>query len=349
MNYSNPQAIEQAFTDVLKDAALAKQLAAQAKPAVWLETTAVDDEAEIALGSTKLGGSPDLPADVAWPERAAYADQNKRVQSHVEDSKAPNSRWRWATPEQAQSFRDEALQHIERLQNPFPLNFLGQINFAEVWATGAADEDFPQTGVLSVFYDLVEQPWGYDPADAAALQLIYSPEPAALARREAPQILKDLPEHWQLSPVACTLNTCCTPLPMETAQWDSLGLTLTDQQGDRFVEWWLDEAENGASNEGEDSGCHRIGGWPTPVQGDMQTECALVAAGHYCGSGDAYTRPALQEVRDTATQWLLLMQIGTDEKAGMGWGDDGQLYLWIRRDDLRAQRFDQARLVLQCY
>ena len=45
MNYSNPQAIEQAFTDVLKDAALAKQLAAQAKPAVWLETTAVDDEA----------------------------------------------------------------------------------------------------------------------------------------------------------------------------------------------------------------------------------------------------------------------------------------------------------------
>ena len=58
---------------------------------------------------------------------------------------------------------------------------------------------------------------------------------------------------------------------------------------------------------------------------------------------------ALQEVRDTATQWLLLMQIGTDEKAGMGWGDDGQLYLWIRRDDLRAQRFDQARLVLQCY
>jgi uncharacterized protein YwqG len=32
----------------------------------------------------------------------------------------------------------------------------------------------------------------------------------------------------------------------------------------------------------------------------------------------------------------------------MGWGDEGQLYLWMRRDDLRARRFDRARLVLQC-
>ena len=44
-----------------------------------------------------------------------------------------------------------------------------------------------------------------------------------------------------------------------------------------------------------------------------------------------------------------LLQLGTDEKLGMNWGDNGQLYLWIRRDDLRARRFDKAWLVLQCH
>ena len=123
-----------------------------------------------------------------------------------------------------------------------------------------------------------------------------------------------------------------------------------DREGDLVaqpLEW--DEAENGASNDGEDACCHRISGWPTPVQGDMQTECALVAAGHYCGSGQSYQDPALQSVRDSAGDWLLLLQLGTDEKLGMNWGDDGQLYIWIRREDLRARRFDQARLVLQCH
>ncbi|MPM83653.1 hypothetical protein SDC9_130722 [bioreactor metagenome] len=80
----------------------------------------------------------------------------------------------------------------------------------------------------------------------------------------------------------------------------------------------------------------------------MQTECALVAAGYYCGNGDAYADDATLAVRNTATQWLLLLQIGSDEKGGMGWGDGGQVYLWMRRDDLRARRFDRVRLVLQC-
>jgi uncharacterized protein YwqG len=349
MNYASPQEIESALQAVLQDTDIARQLAVQARPAVWLETEAARDESTITTGSTKLGGSPDLPADMAWPQRDRYPDHHKRVQSYKEDSVAPDSRWRWAKPEQAQQFREEALQHVARLENPFPLNFLAQINFADIRAAGAVDEDFPHSGVLSVFFDLVEQPWGYDPADACALALRFHEDAATLTRRVLPEALQKLSTDWQTPAMACQLRSCCTPLPRETAQWNSLGLELSEEQDDDFIEWWFDEAENGASSDGEDACCHRVGGWPTPVQGDMQTECALVAAGHYCGNSKAYQDPALQAVRDTAGEWLLLLQLGSDEKMGMSWGDNGQLYLWIRRDDLRARRFDKAWLVLQCH
>ena len=154
MNYCSEQEIAQAIEPVLEDAELARQLAAQSRPAVWLQTQLVEGEDEIPLGATKLGGCPDLPAQTRWPERGPYPDTHQRVESHRADSVAPNSRWRWAKPEQAQKFRAEALQHVERLLNPFPLHFLAQINFADVWAAGPVDEDMPRSGLLSLFYDL---------------------------------------------------------------------------------------------------------------------------------------------------------------------------------------------------
>ena len=81
----------------------------------------------------------------------------------------------------------------------------------------------------------------------------------------------------------------------------------------------------------------------------MQIECALVSAGHSTGDAKAYRDPAMQSIRNTAPEWLLLAQIGTDEKANMMWGDSGQLYVWIRREELRARNFNKARIILQCY
>jgi uncharacterized protein YwqG len=80
----------------------------------------------------------------------------------------------------------------------------------------------------------------------------------------------------------------------------------------------------------------------------MQSECALVAAGYGCGKWNSDDARA-EAARATADEWLLLAQIGTDRGAGIMWGDDGQLYLWIRRQDLVARRFEKARLILQCY
>jgi uncharacterized protein YwqG len=52
--------------------------------------------------------------------------------------------------------------------------------------------------------------------------------------------------------------------------------------------------------------------------------------------------------KDTAAQLVLLAQIDSDARTGMGWGDGGRLYWLIGRDDLAAGRFDKATFTWQC-
>ena len=328
------------------DHATADPIAAQSRPAVWLETRTVADEADIAPGATKLGGCPDLPQGVEWPIRAAYPNAAKTAQSYRDEAANPVKHWSWATPEDREIFARESLERAQRIETAQPLSFVAQINFAEMWAAGSLDPDFPRQGVLSLFYDLEEMPWGFDPQERVGFAVLFYEGSALLTRRKQPATL---PKNYHLPPMACTAHASMTPLPLPMAQYDALDLPETVSQ-ELWNTWWCSEDEHLiGSCDGKDWCCHRIGGWPTPIQGDMQTECALVHNGHYCGSGETYKDSALAAIRATATDWLLLAQIGTDDKGGMAWGDSGQIYLWIRRDDLIAQRFDQVHLILQCY
>ena len=328
--------------------ASALQLSDQAKPAVWLQTGVVGDECEIAIGATKLGGCPDLPTGSMWPVRPAYPDAAMRAEGHYKIANSTNVELGGAdSPEQCQLLRAQALQRAQNIENPFPLHFLAQINFSDIWAAGPVDEDLPRSGVLSIFYDAVEQPWGYDPQERMGYALRYHDVPVGqLTRLPMPQPLQDLPEDERLTALSCELHACWTPLPPESSDWDKLNLpqTTLDQL---FENDWFYEAQ-GATSDGDAWTCHHVGGWPTPIQGDMQIEAALVSAGMFCGDGSAYQDAKLQAVRDTAPQWLLLAQFGTDEKGGLVWGDLGQVYVWIRRDDLQARRLDNAHLILQC-
>lgn len=323
--------------------ALADQLAAQAKPAVWLETRAVDDETAIAPGATKLGGRPDLPPGVAWPVRAAYSDAAEKAQGYRKVAADPEG-WPWAKPEQRERFRREWQEQAHRVETPQPLGFVAQINFADMWAAGPLDPDFPRRGVLSLFYDLNEMPWGLYSHERIGFAVLFHDADGPLTRLAPPAAL---PEEARLPPLAVTAHACMTPLPLNTAQYGTLGLSeeITGQLGDGWC--WGDSDPFGPSAGGKTMNCHRVGGWPTPIEDDMQTRCALVHGGYR--RGDAYKDPALDPLRATATDWLLLAQIGTDdEKSALSWEDDGQLYLWIRRADLIARRFGQAHLVLQC-
>jgi hypothetical protein len=165
-----------------------------------------------------------------------------------------------------------------------------------------------------------------------------------LTRRDTPDQLDET-----FTPLAAAPHACMTPLPLQTAHYDGLELP-EDLSQQLWDDWWMrDEPYVGPAGGGKGWSCHHIGGWPTPIQDDMQTECALVSAGHDCGGSEALQDSALLPIRASATDWLLLAQIGTDKKGGMSWGDSGQLYLWIRREDLKARRFENAWLILQCY
>jgi len=53
--------------------------------------------------------------------------------------------------------------------------------------------------------------------------------------------------------------------------------------------------------------------------------------------------------RISSTDWRLLLQVDTDNDAGMMWGDTGMLYFWIREQDARARDFSKVWMILQCY
>lgn len=66
-----------------------------------------------------------------------------------------------------------------------------------------------------------------------------------------------------------------------------------------------------------------------------------------CG-GTGPPDPREAGLRAGASEWRLLLQIDSDDNAGMMWGDVGRLYVWIRRDDLKRRDFSRAWVVLQC-
>ncbi len=49
------------------------------------------------------------------------------------------------------------------------------MNFAELADAGTLEEQpsMPQSGILYLFYDMIEQPWGFDPKDAPLFKLAW--------------------------------------------------------------------------------------------------------------------------------------------------------------------------------
>jgi uncharacterized protein YwqG len=93
---------------------------------------------------------------------------------------------------------------------------------------------------------------------------------------------------------------------------------------------------------------HRLLGHPDQIQGDMMLECQLASSGIYVGNSKGYQSDAAQRVRTGANEWRLLLQIDSDERSKMMWGDVGRIYYWVRDADLRARSWERVWLCLQC-
>lgn len=250
-------------------------------------------EQDLPLGSSKLGGAPDLPPHVAWPTRRGR-----------------------------------------------PLSFIGQINLADLAAFPSAD-GLPARGLLSFFYDAYEQPWGFDPEDAGSWRVMYLLQaPSDLQRRHPPRTLTEYTGLF--TPCRLHFYEAVTLPPADSLTL--VGLGLDDEEWDRYHDLLFERMEMHPHET-----MHQILGHPDTIQGDMQVECQLVSHGFNASLRFQDNPHTWHDLAVGAEDWQLLLQLDSDDRAQMMWGDCGRLYFWIRRTDLLGRAFEKSWLMLQCY
>ena len=221
-----------------------------------------------------------------------------------------------------------------------PLGFISQIRCDELLEPDP-EGLLPRTGMFYFFYDLEEQPWGFDPKDRGGASVQYIPDAGTLIPANPPDGL-DL-DKCLLPPFHVVL----TPFP-STPHIGSIAfekLQLKEDECDRYfnLQSAIDERFTDDKNPR-----HQLLGHACNIQGDMQLECQLVTNGLYCGDATGYQSPERKELERGAAEWRLLLQIDSDDDLGVMWGDCGMIYFWIREAAMKAKQFDRAWTILQC-
>ena len=143
-------------------------------------------------------------------------------------------------------------------------------------------------------------------------------------------------ETWY-EPSAISFSDCCTLPSWGSKACEEMG--FSDAEMVAYVDM-LERMQEGP--------CHQLFGYPAQIQGSMQLECQLVSNGLYCGDENGYNDPRRFELEKGVEDWVLLLQLGSDEIAEMMWGDCGRLYFWIRKQDLMKRKFEKTWMILQC-
>ncbi len=220
--------------------------------------------------------------------------------------------------------------------NSAPLAFLCQLDLSEI-PEGFDRQGLPSSGMLYFFYNQEQETWGFDPKDKGSWRVIYAATPMRdRATRAVPEGLQK-GYVYNERPVAFT-QVAIYP-DWQDDRVDSLN--LTDKQADQYIEI--------CSSVFHGDPAHHLFGYPSPVQGnDMELECQLVSHGLYCGDASGYNDPRAKQLEAGIADWILPLQLDSDDDAGMMWGDVGMLYFWIKRSDLQESRFENCWMILQC-
>jgi len=291
------------------------------RSSIRLKTRPVD-ETTLPLGASRIGGAPDLPPEIEWPE------------------------WKGK-----------------------PLSFIAQIHLADIAALDR-EQLLPHTGVLYFFYDVEQSTSGFDPKDKGSFRVLsYSGDLSRLVRTPRPG---PLPWSAVYKPCALEFSADLTLPPVGSTEMDSLNLTnnpprfrmipIPGTDTYRFEDALAARGPAPPNKEFEDyvdlldkvaqlkgATIHRMLGYPDEIQGDMRWECQLVSHGIYVGDPTGFQSPEAAQLQAGAEDWLLLLQVDSDENASMMWGDSGRIYYWIRKQDLAQRDFSKVWMILQCY
>lgn len=263
----------------------------------------------------RFGGAPDVPPDFQWPcyETAVYGDDTVR---------------------------------------PRPLSFLAQFDCA---ALAPLDSEglLPETGLLSFFYEMNSQPWGFDPKDAGCARVFWFSDASVLAPAEFPAALPEDCRFPEMDMQAFQ-GTCWPDFQDFAVRYPDIAHPAYWAQVRGGWEGFCEAFDQAKiSLQGDGTAGHKLLGWPDIIQNNMTQECELVSRGHYLGN--TWKSVSEEERQKTGAPsldgWRLLFQLDSFEgfNFSLDFGDCGSIYFYIRKEDLSAWRFDRVWLILQCY
>ena len=193
----------------------------------------------------------------------------------------------------------------------------------------------PGDGYLNVFYEVDDQPWGFDPAHRGAWRVLYCSADAV-----APYPLETPSDATTFGPVGLeSVQTSTVP------SWNELILEPLFKRSPDEAAAMFDRLDNAQP----DNNGHQVGGWPALIQNPVQLESQTAANGLNTGDGSGFDDPRFAQLEAEADIWRLLLQIDSDDAAGWRWGDAGRLYFMLREADLARHDWDQTWMILQCF
>jgi uncharacterized protein YwqG len=210
-----------------------------------------------------------------------------------------------------------------------PLSLLAVLDLEE-FAPMLDGTWLPGNAVVNLFYEVDEQPWGFDPDDRFGWRVIPA-DPSSAGPREAPSGATTFREIPLVGRRVATYPG-----------WEEDVMAPLARYGDR-LDALVDRLEADRRHPR-----HQLGGWPLLQQAPWQLECQLASNGIDVGDPSGYESPAAQRLKAGADDWVMLAQIDSDDDAGWMWGDLGTLYFAMRRQDLAAGDWGRSWLVLQC-
>ncbi len=217
-----------------------------------------------------------------------------------------------------------------------PLGFVGQINLKQLQGE-YPNSRLPARGVLSFFYDALQEAWGFDPRDKGRWAVVHMDgdlHPASVPVAH--------PDEGRYAPVHLKpVGELTLPEP-DSLEIERLELDKTQRWAYGVLCGELEEARQTRGP------IHRLLGWPEQVQHDPAREVQLPANGVYSGSGAAYSTDRGKQLMQARDLWQLLLQVDTDSAAGMMWGDVGRIYYMATKQDLAAQDWGACWFTFQC-
>lgn len=219
-----------------------------------------------------------------------------------------------------------------------PLSFLMQINLEEI---AAYDEDnrLPHKGMLYFFYDLCTMRWGFDPKDKGSARVLYIENPGNLQSIDFPE---DLDENFILPELALSFSA-----RMDLPDYEEIAECVTETEWDDYNEERVLYGYEPVENEE----ISKLLGYANLIQGEMLLECEEVNNGIYCGGIPEVAEEEKERMLLASKQWELLFQMSTVSVEGyeLMFGDCGNIYFYIRKQDLQDRNFDNVWLILQCF